>query len=109
MVEIPTALCGGSNILEGNSWARDISGRRKPKAMNVTLHWPPRLKTACPTAVCRSHKILLGGGVGWGGRDSRRDPRTGRVRTGRCQAAGSKQLSMLGAGDASLTVQASGN
>lgn len=64
VVEIPTALHGGSNILEGNSWAGDISGRRKPKAMNVTLHWPPRLKTACPTAVCRSHKILLGGGVG---------------------------------------------
>lgn len=37
-----------------------------------------------------------GVGRGWGGRDSRRDPRTGRVRTGQLGAAGSEQLSMLG-------------
>lgn len=42
------------------------------------------------------------GGEGWG-RDSRRDPGTGQL-----QAAGSEQLSMLGAGDASLTVLALG-
>lgn len=61
----------------------------------------------CPAVVYTSPKILLGPGVGverGGGRDSRRDPGTGQL-----QAVGSEQLSMLGAGDASLTVLASGH
>lgn len=70
MVELsPTILCGDSNVVERNSWARDISGRRKSVSEHDSLLVTRASKSMCPAAVCTSNKILLStmGGVGMGG------------------------------------------